>query len=46
LFERGFVLLPLSEIAPDRVIAGRKVKDALAGVDIAGIERLLPFPGP
>ena len=46
LFERGFVLLPLSEIAPDRVIAGRKVRDALAGVDIAGIERLLPFPGP
>ena len=46
LFERGFVLLPLAEIAPDRVIAGRKVCDALAGVDIAGIERLLPFPGP
>ena len=43
LFERGFVLLPLAEIAPDRVIAGRKVRDALEGVDIAGIERLLPF---
>ena len=46
LFERAFVLLPLAEIAPDRVIGGRKVRDALAGVDTAGIERLLPFPGP
>src|ERR1700688_5090980 len=46
LFERGFVLLAIAEIAPDRVIAGRKVRDALAGVDITGIERLLPFPGP
>ncbi|MSO67831.1 MAG: 2-amino-4-hydroxy-6-hydroxymethyldihydropteridine diphosphokinase [Pseudolabrys sp.] len=45
LFERAFVLLPLAEIAPDRVIAGRKVRDALADVDTAGIERLLPFPG-
>ena len=45
MFERGFVLLPLAEIAPDRVIAGRKVRDALATVDTAGIERLLPFPG-
>ncbi len=25
LFERAFVLVPLAEIAPDRVIAGRKV---------------------
>ena len=45
LFERAFVLLPLAEIAPDRVIGGRKVRDALAGIDAAGIERLLPFPG-
>ncbi|MSP32242.1 MAG: 2-amino-4-hydroxy-6-hydroxymethyldihydropteridine diphosphokinase [Pseudolabrys sp.] len=45
LFERAFVLLPLAEIAPDRVIAGRKVRDALADVDTAEIERLLPFPG-
>ena len=45
LFERAFVLLPLAEIAPDRVIAGRTVRDALAGVDTTGIERLLPFPG-
>jgi 2-amino-4-hydroxy-6-hydroxymethyldihydropteridine diphosphokinase len=45
LFERAFVLLPLAEIAPDRVISGRSVRDALTGVDTAGIERLLPFPG-
>jgi 2-amino-4-hydroxy-6-hydroxymethyldihydropteridine diphosphokinase len=40
LFERAFVLLPLAEIAPDRVIAGRRVRDALAAVDPHGIERL------
>jgi 2-amino-4-hydroxy-6-hydroxymethyldihydropteridine diphosphokinase len=40
LFERAFVLVPLVEIAPDRMIAGRKVADALAGVSTAGIERL------
>jgi 2-amino-4-hydroxy-6-hydroxymethyldihydropteridine diphosphokinase len=46
LFERAFVLLPLAEIAPDRVIGGRKVRDALASVDSVGIERLPPFLGP
>jgi 2-amino-4-hydroxy-6-hydroxymethyldihydropteridine diphosphokinase len=40
LFERAFVLVPLAEIAPDRMIAGRKIKDALAAIDAAGIERL------
>jgi 2-amino-4-hydroxy-6-hydroxymethyldihydropteridine diphosphokinase len=40
LFERAFVLVPLVEIAPDRMIAGRKVADTLAGVSTAGIERL------
>ena len=40
LFERAFVLVPLAEIAPDLVIGGRKVREALAGVDTAGIERL------
>jgi 2-amino-4-hydroxy-6-hydroxymethyldihydropteridine diphosphokinase len=40
LFERAFVLVPLAEIVPDRVIGGRKVSDALAGVSTAGIERL------
>src|SRR6185369_8357600 len=40
LFERAFVLVPLAEIAPDRVIAGRRVADALAGLPTEGIERL------
>ena len=40
LFERAFVLVPLAEIAPDRVIAGQKVSDALAGISSGGIERL------
>jgi 2-amino-4-hydroxy-6-hydroxymethyldihydropteridine diphosphokinase len=40
LFERAFVLVPLAEIAPDRIIGGRKVADALAAVSTAGIERL------
>ena len=42
LFERAFVLLPLAEIAPDLVIGGRSVREAAAGVDRAGIERLPP----
>ena len=42
LFERAFVLVPLAEIAPERVIAGTRVRDALAKVDTAGIERLPP----
>src|SRR5215813_12876617 len=42
LFERAFVLVPLAEIAPERVIAGIRVKDALAKVDRSGIEKLPP----
>src|SRR5271169_500054 len=42
LFERAFVLVPLAEIVPDRVIAGRRVRDALAVLDARGIERLPP----
>ncbi len=38
MLERAFVLVPLAEIAPDRLIAGIKVKDALARLDISGIE--------
>ena len=44
LFERAFVLLPLSEIAPDLVIDGRSVREAAAGLDKGGIERLPPRP--
>ena len=40
LFERAFVLVPLVEIAPDRVIAGRRVAAALTELSTAGIERL------
>jgi 2-amino-4-hydroxy-6-hydroxymethyldihydropteridine diphosphokinase len=42
LFERAFVLAPLAEIAPQRVIAGIKVRDALARAAAEGIERLPP----
>jgi 2-amino-4-hydroxy-6-hydroxymethyldihydropteridine diphosphokinase len=44
LFERAFVLVPLNEIAPERVIGGRKVGEALSAVDASGIARL-PSPG-
>jgi 2-amino-4-hydroxy-6-hydroxymethyldihydropteridine diphosphokinase len=40
LFERAFVLVPLKEIAPDRLIAGRSISDALAQLTSEGIERL------
>jgi len=35
------VLVPLAEIAPDRIIGGRRVRDALAQLSTDGIERLL-----
>lgn len=37
--ERAFVLVPLAEIAPDLVIGGETVRDALAKLDATGIER-------
>ena len=40
LFERGFVLMPLAEIAGDWVIGGRRVADAAKAVDAGGIHRL------
>jgi 2-amino-4-hydroxy-6-hydroxymethyldihydropteridine diphosphokinase len=40
LFERAFVLVPLAEIVPDRLISGRTVRDALRSVSTDGIERL------
>lgn len=46
MFERAFVLVPLAEIAPDRVIAGRRVRDALTQVSTDGIKRLPDLPGP
>jgi len=40
LFERAFVLVPLAEIAGDRVIAGRRVDEAARSVDAGQIHRL------
>jgi 2-amino-4-hydroxy-6-hydroxymethyldihydropteridine diphosphokinase len=42
LFERAFVLVPLAEIAPDQVIAGIRVRDALDRLSLSGIEKLPP----
>jgi len=42
LLERAFVLVPLAEIAPDWLIAGIRVSDALKRVDATGIEKLPP----
>jgi 2-amino-4-hydroxy-6-hydroxymethyldihydropteridine diphosphokinase len=46
LFERAFVLVPLAEIVPERVIAGKRVRDALAQIDTTGISRLPPRTAP
>ncbi|WP_284418894.1 MULTISPECIES: 2-amino-4-hydroxy-6-hydroxymethyldihydropteridine diphosphokinase [unclassified Bradyrhizobium] len=40
LFERGFVLVPLAEIVPDRRIAGRRVGEAVTHVSCDGIRPL------
>jgi 2-amino-4-hydroxy-6-hydroxymethyldihydropteridine diphosphokinase len=40
LAERGFVLAPLAEIAPEMVVRGRAVADHLALVPLTGIKRL------
>jgi 2-amino-4-hydroxy-6-hydroxymethyldihydropteridine diphosphokinase len=40
LFERAFVLVPLVQISPDRLIGGRSVATALAELSTEGIERL------
>ena len=42
MFERGFVLLPLAEIAGEKVISGRRVRDWLDKVDTTGIRKLPP----
>ena len=44
LFERAFVLVPLAEIAPDRLIAGQTPRQALARLSTEGIEKLAPCP--
>ncbi|WP_306026606.1 2-amino-4-hydroxy-6-hydroxymethyldihydropteridine diphosphokinase, partial [Oceaniradius stylonematis] len=47
MFERAFVLVPLADIAGERVIGGRRVSDALSALDTSGIIRtddLLSLP--
>jgi 2-amino-4-hydroxy-6-hydroxymethyldihydropteridine diphosphokinase len=41
LFERAFVLVPLAEIVPQRMIGGRSVAAALKELSTEGIERLV-----
>jgi 2-amino-4-hydroxy-6-hydroxymethyldihydropteridine diphosphokinase len=38
LTERAFVLVPLLDIAPDRVLDGKPVRDWAAAIDRSGIE--------
>ena len=40
LFERAFVLVPLAEIVPERLIGGVPVHTALAQIDATGVTRL------
>jgi 2-amino-4-hydroxy-6-hydroxymethyldihydropteridine diphosphokinase len=42
MLERAFVLVPLAEIAPERIIAGTRVRDALDRIDATGVRRLPP----
>jgi 2-amino-4-hydroxy-6-hydroxymethyldihydropteridine diphosphokinase len=43
LAERAFVLVPLAEIAPERVIAGRTVREWAEAVDRSGVEQISPL---
>ena len=40
LMNRAFVLVPLAELRPDRVIGGRTIAEAARRVDATGVERL------
>src|SRR5918999_4350137 len=42
MLERAFVLVPLNEIRPDLMVDGVRIADALASLDVRGIERLAP----
>jgi 2-amino-4-hydroxy-6-hydroxymethyldihydropteridine diphosphokinase len=39
MMERAFVLAPLTDIAPDKIIGGRRVADALADIGAEGVTR-------
>ncbi|MQT11509.1 2-amino-4-hydroxy-6-hydroxymethyldihydropteridine diphosphokinase [Segnochrobactrum spirostomi] len=40
ILERAFVLAPLAEIAPDAVVHGERIADALARLGAEGVERM------
>jgi 2-amino-4-hydroxy-6-hydroxymethyldihydropteridine diphosphokinase len=40
MMERAFVLVPLAEIAPDLMVAGTRIADALARLDRSGVSAL------
>lgn len=40
LAERAFVLVPLAEIAPEKILFGRRISELRAACDDAGIERI------
>ncbi len=40
VLNRAFVLVPLADLVPDRIIHGTRVADAAARLDATGIERL------
>jgi 2-amino-4-hydroxy-6-hydroxymethyldihydropteridine diphosphokinase len=44
LTERAFVLVPLLDIAPDWVIAGKPVREWAAAIDRSGVEPIEPAP--
>ena len=46
MLERAFVLVPLADIAPDRVVAGTRVSDALKQIDAGNIVRLPALSSP
>ena len=43
--QRAFVLLPLAEIAPHRLLDGRPIAAWAAGADVSGVRRLEGIPG-
>ncbi len=44
MMERAFALIPLAELAPDLVVQGVSVRQALETLDRAGIEKVDPQP--
>ncbi|QJP13975.1 2-amino-4-hydroxy-6-hydroxymethyldihydropteridine diphosphokinase [Starkeya sp. ORNL1] len=44
MMERAFALVPLVEIAPDLVVGGVPIRQALAALDQSGIEKVTPLP--